>query len=53
VARLTEAVVHQIRSRLAEGEHPMAIAPDVGVSASAIKAIKRGQTWAWLRSTHG
>ena len=44
-AKLNKEQVHEIRRRLAAGEHWEDIAPDYGVGWTCIYDIKRGETW--------
>lgn len=46
---LSVGQVLQIRERLKAGYTPKEIAPDFGVGATTICAIKTGQNWAWLK----
>ncbi len=47
-AKLTEAIVREIRSRLARGESPTVIAGTYGVDSSTVHDIEAGRTWGWL-----
>lgn len=49
-ARLTEADVLEIRSRIKNGELLKSIATDFGVARSTISQIKLGRNWQWLAS---
>lgn len=42
---LNHRKVREIRRRLANGEHPVSIAPDYGIGPSAIRDIYYGRTW--------
>lgn len=51
-ASLTEADVHEIRRRLCCGEGYRRIAKDFGVLRAAIRSIKIGRCWSWLKSPY-
>lgn len=46
--RLTEAMVQEIRRRLASGEPSTLVAADYGISFGHALRIQRRQTWRWL-----
>ena len=48
-AKLTECDVRAIRAQHMNGDSHVAIAPDYGVSPSAISQIIRGKTWAHVK----
>ncbi len=47
-ARLSEANVMDVRTRLAAGETAAAIARSFGVHENTIGSIRRGESWGWL-----
>lgn len=47
-AVLDEAIVREIRSRIATGETHRSIATHLGISKSAVTDINTGKNWAWL-----
>jgi uncharacterized protein YjcR len=49
VKKLTEDQVREIKEALREGVAPVELAARYGVSANAIRTIKRGETWGWVK----
>lgn len=49
IRKLTADDVRDIRVRIANGESMNVVAEDYGVSNTAIKKIKSGQNWSWLK----
>lgn len=52
-ARLTEAEVRMIKTRLYTGESAPSISRDFYVSTETIRRIARGETWSWLDIADG
>lgn len=48
-ARLTEAAIAAIRSRLSLGEKPASVAASFGVQSRAIRDVARGRTWSHVQ----
>lgn len=47
-SRITEAVVAEVRRRLAAGSTGRAVARSLGLTDQHVSSIKRGRSWAWL-----
>ena len=46
--KLTEDSVREIKTRLGQGEKPVEISKDYGVSFSTIYQIRNGTSWGWV-----
>jgi len=48
-AKLTEAIVRQVRIRRSEGESTSSLAREFGVQVGSMSEAIRGRTWKWVQ----